>query len=134
MNTQIRNSLLWLAIFPASLISSILAYGLWRIIQYIALTSYVEPSSWVYIFYVEITSNFIAGAALVYTGSKIAPTYTKKVAIVLTVIALLFGGASVFIVNFITRDFIANIGIIAGLTGSIVTCIEIDRGNIDKLV
>lgn len=124
-----KTILLWIAVLPAAILGMILAYGLWRIIHYIsAAARFVDTDSWINIVFTDIMSNSIAGAAFVYIGSRVAPTDRKIVAIVLTGLLLVVSGSSLFIVNFMTRDYASNLGIICGNIGSIICCISIYKG------
>jgi hypothetical protein len=132
MNKTIKKALLWAAVLPASLVGMMLSFGLWRIIHNLTAARYIDTDSWLNIFFVEIMSNLIAGAAFVLIGYKVAPNNQKTTAIVLTALLLLVGGSSLFIVNFMSKEYFANIGIIAGLFGSIACCISIYKGEFDK--
>ena len=132
MNKTIKNVLLWIAVLPASLVGMMLSFGLWRIIHNLTAARYIDTNSWLNIFFVEIMSNLIAGAAFVFIGYKVAPNNQKTTAIVLTALLILVGGSSLFIVNFMSKEYFSNIGIIAGLFGSIACCISIYKGEFDK--
>ncbi|MFA5829666.1 MAG: hypothetical protein WC843_04180 [Candidatus Gracilibacteria bacterium] len=132
MNKTIKNVLLWVAVLPASLVSMMLSFGLWRILHNLTAARYIDTNSWLNIFFIEIMSNLIAGAVFVFIGYKIAPNNQKNTAIVLTALLLLVGGSSLFIVNFMSKEYFSNTGIIAGLFGSIACCISIYKGEFDK--
>jgi len=132
MNKKVKNILLWISVLPASLASMILAFGLWRIIHNLTASGYIDTNSWLNILFVEIMSNLIASAAFVLVGSEIAPNNKKIVAVVLTTLLILVSGSSLFIINFITKEYFTNLGIIAGIVGAIVCCISIYEGEFDK--
>ena len=132
MNKTIKNTLLWIAVFPASLAGMILSFGLWRIFHNLTASRYIDTNSWLNILFVEIMSNIIASAVFVFVGYKVAPNNQKIVAIILTALLIIVAGSSLFIVNFMTKEYFTNIGIMAGIFGSIVCCVSIYKGEFDK--
>lgn len=131
---QIWHAILrWIAVLPTSILGMILAYGLWRIIHNATAARYIDTNSWLNIVFVEIMSNLFAGGIFVYIGFKISPAFQKIVAIVLASLILLLSGTSLFIVNFMTKEYLSNIGIISMNIGSIVCCISIFKGEIEEV-
>ncbi|MBN8577400.1 MAG: hypothetical protein J0L66_10690 [Cytophagales bacterium] len=125
-----KTVILWVSVLPAAILGMMLAYGLWRILHYISAARFIDTDSWLNTVFTDIMSNFIAGAAFVYIGSRVAPTDRKIVAIVLTGLLLVVSGSSLFIVNFMTKDYASNVGIICGNIGSIICCMSIYKGEI----
>ncbi|MFA7119311.1 MAG: hypothetical protein WC159_11105 [Sphaerochaetaceae bacterium] len=132
MRKKISNLLLWIAFFPASIVGMMLAYGVYRLAFYLFSSRYINPNSWISIIFLEIMSNAIAGAAFIYTGYRIAPNSKKTAVIILTLLLVLIAGSSLAVVNFITKEYFSNIGIIAGIAGSIYCCIVVYTGELDK--
>ncbi|MBU1180314.1 hypothetical protein KJ885_05200 [Patescibacteria group bacterium] len=132
MNKTVKNALLWITVIPASLAGMILASLLWRIIHILTTARYLDLNSWFNIIMVEVVSNIIAGAVFVFIGYKIAPNNKKTVAIILVALLIVLAGSSFFIVNFITKEYFTNIGIISAIFGSIVCYISIYKGEFDK--
>lgn len=131
MNKTVKNLMRWILVLPLSFLGFILSFGLWKIIHNITAYGYIDPNSWLNIFYIEIVSNFIAEAVFVYIGFKVAPTHQKITAIVLTILLFLISAISLFIVNFITKDHFSSIGIISGIVGSIACCISVLKGELN---
>jgi len=130
MNKIVENLIRWIVVLPLSFLGLILSFGLLKIIHNITSYGYIDPNSWLNIFFIEIMSNLISGAIFVYIGFKVAPTQQKIVAIVLTILLFSISVISLFIVNFIEKDYFSNIGIISGIVGSISCCVNVLR---DKL-
>jgi len=124
----------WIAVLPASILGMILAYGLWRIIHNATAARYIDIDSWLNIVFADVMSNLISGAAFVYIGSKVSPSYQKIVAIVLASLILVMSGTSLFIINFMTKEYLSNIGIISMNIGSIVCCVSVFKGEMEEAV
>ena len=131
MNKAIKNLIRWIAVLPLSFLGLILSFALWKIIHNITSYGYIDPNSWLNIFFIEIMSNLISGAAFVYIGFKVAPTHQKIVAAVLTFLLVSISLISLFIVNFIEKDYFSNIGIISGIVGSIACCISVFKNELN---
>ncbi len=132
MKNKIKNILLWLAVFPASLAGMVLSSFLWHLIHNLTAGRYIDLNSWLNIIYVELVSNLIAGFVFVLIAYKIAPNNKKITAIIFTAFLILISGASLFIVNYMTKEYFTNIGIIGTIAGSIICCIGIYKGDFDK--
>lgn len=113
----------WFAILPSSILVFFLVYGLVKLIYGFGITRYIDTDSRTAIFIVEAVSNFLSGSAFVLTGSSIAPNYNKIVAIVLVGIILIIAGSSLFIVTFLSKDYLTIPGIIFGIIGSITAAV-----------
>jgi hypothetical protein len=124
----------WIAILPASVLGMQLTFVLLRIINILFASHYIDTSSWMGVLYTDIVSNLIAGVAFVYVGFKVAPSNQKIVAIVLAVLLLVISCLSLFFVNFITKEYYSNLGIICGNIGSIVCCVSIVKGEMDEIL
>jgi len=121
MNKKIKNLLLWFLVFPLSVLGTLTFFCVYNLILY----KYINNSFWLDIFCFEILSNFFSGFIFILIGYKIAPNNKKNTTIVLTILFLLIGFSSFFIVNFITKEYISNIGILSSIFGSITCCIFI---------
>ena len=122
----------WISVFPASVLGMILAAWLWRLFYNIITAGFIDTFPWLNILVIEILSNFLAGAAFIYVGFKIAPNYQRTIAVVLCGLLLLLSGSSLFIVNFMTKDYFSNISIVCGNIGSILCCVSIFKGEMDE--
>lgn len=118
-------TLKWIAVLPSSIIALFLANIVYRIGHYLTASRVLPPDSWSNIILVSILSSMFSSAIFVYVGTYIAPSYKKETALVLTVLICIVGGASLFIVNFISIEYISNIGIIAGIVGAVLSYIGI---------
>ncbi len=125
-------ALKWIAVFPVSLLAFILANFIWRLLHSITASRYIDSDSWLNIIFVDIMSSAISAAAFVYAGAYIAPYHKKEIALILTILISMLSGASLFIVNVMTAEYISNIGIIAGIIGAIVCYFEIQRTEKEK--
>ncbi|MBS4028444.1 MAG: hypothetical protein KGZ58_07385 [Ignavibacteriales bacterium] len=131
--TQLWKTILrWTAVLPVSILGMILAFGLWRLLHKLTVAGYIDTDSWLNIVFVDIMSNVIAGMAFVYIGFKVAPAYQKTIAIILTGLLLIVSGSSLFIINFMTKEYFSNIGIVCTNIGSIACCISIYKGEMDE--
>jgi hypothetical protein len=130
----LKNSLLWISILPASLAAMFLSFGVWRILHIITSSRYIDQNSWINIIFVEFMSNFLASAAFVYVGYKVAPNKKIIVAIILTSLLLIVSGSSLYILNFITKNYFQNIGTISGIFGAVICCVGIYEEELKKKI
>ncbi|MDD4135850.1 MAG: hypothetical protein PHN66_02140 [Candidatus Shapirobacteria bacterium] len=130
-----KNILRWIAVLPSSIIGMIIVFALWKIINNLTgamMANYIDPNSWMSILLIEVMSNMVAGVVFVSIGYKVAPNNQKITALILTILFTLIGSYSFFIVNFISKEYFSNIGIISGIFGSVICYIGIYRGEFDK--
>jgi hypothetical protein len=127
----IKNILRWISILPLSFLGMFLSYALSKIINTLTTSRYIDPDSWLNIIFIEIISNLLSGAAFVFIGFKVAPNKQKIVAIILTILYFLISCISIYITNFITKEYLDNIGLISGIIGSIACYISIHKEEIN---
>lgn len=135
MSTKMKTVLRWIGVLPASIIGMFIGYVFMQLNvstvhflngdfpNVISITDII----------VRILANAASGYAFVYAGTYTAPTYKKTVAIVLTVLYVIFGTISGMIeigMNGIGWTFLGNlISSIAAVVACIVLC---NMNNEDK--
>lgn len=110
---------------PLSIAALFISYILLRIGNNFTVSRVLSPNSWSHYLLVTIITNLFSAGFFVYVGTYIAPSYNRETAIVLTTLLCIVAGASLFIVNFINKAYISNVGIIAGIVGAVGGCIVI---------
>lgn len=116
----------WAAVLPAAIvalfISSILVYAIIKLSTFM----YNDIPILDKILH-DVLKNGIASYYFVVIGSMVAPSHKVTTALILTVIFSTICGASLFIANFITKDYYSNLAVISGIAGAIIGYIYISK-------
>ena len=95
--STITTTFRWLAVFPGAVAAS---WGAWILINFLNRLTMVfqgfDPDSFLGRAYIETVSGLAMGVAFVYAGAKTAPANCKKVAFILSGIALFLSGVTLF--------------------------------------
>jgi hypothetical protein len=113
----------WIAVLPLSIAALFTANIVWVLVYRFSFHYYGEPDSWVNLIFAEIMSSLVSGAAFIYSGVSIAPSYKKEVAFFLTVFISVITGMTFFFVD----SYISNVGLLALLIGAVVSCLDVNK-------
>ena len=120
-----NNVFRWVGVLPLSVASMYVASFINKILvgfelNYIGID---DVDSFMYIvfeyFQSKIIGNIFILAIFVISGSILAPKHNKIVSLVLMVVGISVSSVSIFIVNFISFEYLENIPLIASVLGCI---------------
>lgn len=110
----------WVAMLPAAIIGSWLAYYLVLLINRVTMTMMVffDPDSFLGKGYLQWVGNMVLGASFVYISVYIAPSFKKQVGIIMGGLVLLLSGFFLF-AAIMTQNYWAIFATFAMNVGSI---------------
>lgn len=122
----------WIFFLPFAIVIGVLANAAVRLVNYVTMVGWfgMRPDSIQQLVVKHILSNVILGAAIVYAGSRFAPSHRKIVAYSLTVLTILLGGMSLF-VSIVDRKGWEIAGCVAMAIGSGMVAHSVATGDLD---
>lgn len=109
------NWLRWIAVLPAALLASVIAY----LFVFYTQRFFMDANSGYAIYVLPCESAAFSGGALVYYGAWVAPTYKKTTALVLLILSAVIMGAGIFM-TIIQREYLMMAKDISCLLGAII--------------
>jgi hypothetical protein len=122
---SVQPVLRWILFLPGAFLA---AYLIWLIIVF--AFSRGDPDWILSKVFIEVVGHGAMGVAFVYAGSRIAPGYRKIVAYLLTTLAILFAGFSLF-PAVAAHNWWAVVGGICLATGAALVAYSVAEGELD---
>jgi len=129
MNKRIESAIRWIILLPVSFFITPVIKEIWYGFNYFFLCPNIgiDPDSTISQIYSAVISNIIFGYTFVYLAYLIAPKFKKQIALLMAIVALILFGSSLYAINFITKDYPANVGSISAIIGVIASYFEIKK-------
>src|SRR4051812_36103261 len=97
MSARLLVTARWICVLPGAVVSGVLAGMLANVVNQLSLSwSGVNPEWLIARLYTDAVANIVLGGVGIYVGAKIAPAHKTKVALILSGLALVFGGFVMF--------------------------------------
>ena len=87
----------WIAFLPCALLASWIVWFIVVLLNRISMRmAGINPDSFLFRVFIEYISDAVMGAAFVYTGTKIIPSYKRVISYILASIGMVLGGFLLF--------------------------------------
>lgn len=128
-------TLKWIAVLPISILAMGLSYFIVRLFLMLVIDVWIfQLDSEISTKIIIALSSSVSTAIFLLTGYRLAPNYKIETLIIMSIIILICSGASLFVVNFIAKDYLLNLRIAMDLMAVVLVLYFLIKKNLSKSV